>query len=252
MDIIESLEFFDLSVIQWIILCLCCLMIGVSKAGFAGLGMVIIPIMVTLFSAKLSVGILLPMLIIGDLVAAKHYRKDIDWSYLLKLAPWVLFGIGCGVYVGEKISDAWFKYLIAISIFMGLAFMIFKSKKDAYPNRWWFSTIFGLSGGFFTMIGNAAGALMSIYLLSVNLPKNKFIGTRAWFFLIVNLLKVPLHIYFWGTITFKTITLNLCMAPIIIIGGLIGIKLIKMINEKFYRYFIIISIILAGLKLLIN
>ncbi len=248
---LELLKSFDLSIINWCLLCVCCFMIGVSKSGFAGLGMVIIPIMAVIFQAKISVGILLPMLIVGDIIAAKHYKKDIDWHYLIKLSPWVLIGISCGVYVGEKISDDWFKYLIAISIFTGLAFMLFKGKKVSYPKCWWFSAIFGLSAGFFTMIGNAAGALMSIYLLSVDLPKNKFIGTRAWFFLIVNLIKIPLHIFIWGTISYKTISLNLIMAPIIILGTIIGIKLIKMINENIYRYLIIISIILAGLKLLI-
>ena len=195
------------------------------------------------------------MLITGDIVAAKHYRKNVDWKHLWKLFPWVAVGIVCGVYVGNKITADWFRYLIAIAIFVGLMPMIMKGKGDKeskYPNTWWFSALFGLAAGFFTMVGNAAGALMSVYLLSMHLPKNNFIGTRAWFFLIVNVVKVPLHVSFWGTITVKTITLNASMIPIILIGAFVGIKIVKKINEKAYRYFIITLIVLAALKLLIG
>jgi uncharacterized protein len=252
---VDILNSFELTSVQWTLILCCALMIGVTKAGVAGLGMLIIPIMASIFDPKLSVGILLPMLIIGDIVAAKHYRKDADWKHLIKLVPWVAIGIACGVYVGNRITAEWFRYLIAIAIFVGLIPMIIKGEGDKeaeYPNRWWFSALFGLAAGFFTMVGNAAGALMSVYLLSMHLPKNRFIGTRAWFFLIVNLVKVPLHIFIWGTITVQTITLNAVMIPLILLGALFGIKIVKKINEKVYRYFIIILIVIAALKLLVG
>ena len=252
---IDILQSFDLGTTQWVIVICCCLMIGLTKAGVAGLGMLIIPIMASIFDPKLSVGIMLPMLITGDIVAAKHYRKDADWKHLVLLLPWVAVGIGCGAYVGNKITADWFRYLIAIAIFIGLIPMIMKKQEgeeSRYPHAWWFAAMFGLTSGFFTMVGNAAGALMSVYLLSMNLPKNKFIGTRAWFFLIVNVVKVPLHIFLWGTITVKTITLNATMIPVILLGAFIGIKVVKKINEKAYRYFIIALILIAALKLLIG
>ena len=250
----EILNSFELTNVEWVLILCCALMIGVTKSGVAGLGMLIIPIMATIFDPKLSVGIMLPMLVVGDVVAAKHYRKNVDWKHLIKLIPWVAIGIACGVYVGNKITADWFRYLIAIAIFVGLVPMIMKWNKDAeseYPNNWWFSALFGLAAGFFTMVGNAAGALMSVYLLSMHLPKNRFIGTRAWFFLIVNLVKVPLHIFIWGTITVQTITLNMVMIPVILLGSLIGITIVKKINEKAYRYFIIILIVIAALKLVV-
>lgn len=253
--VIDILNSFDLSTTQWVIILCCCLMIGVTKAGVAGLAMLIIPIMASIFDPKLSVGIMLPMLITGDIVAARHYRKDVDWKHLVLLIPWVAVGIAVGAYVGNKISADSFRYLIAVAIFIGLVPMIMKKKVDSeprYPHAWWFSALFGLGGGFFTMVGNAAGALMSVYLLSMNLPKNKFIATSAWFFLIVNVVKVPLHVFLWGTITLKTFTLNLVMVPIILLGAFIGIKIVRKFNEKVYRYFIITLIIIAALKMLIG
>lgn len=171
------------------------------------------------------------------------------------LLPWVAVGIGIGAYVGNKINADSFRYLIAVAIFIGLVPMVMKKKEDnepRYPHAWWFSALFGLGGGFFTMVGNAAGALMSVYLLSMNLPKNKFIATSAWFFLIVNVVKVPLHVFIWETITVQTLTLNVVMVPVILLGAFVGIKIVKKFNEKVYRYFIITLIIIAAIKMLIG
>lgn len=251
----EILQNFELSNFEWVIVVVCALMIGITKSGVAGLGMLIIPVMASIFDPQLSVGIMLPMLILGDIIAAKHYFKDVDWKHLIRLFPWVAVGIGCGTYVGNEINADWFRYLIALAILIGLIPMIFPKNKEnppEYPNAWWFHALFGLAAGFFTMVGNAAGALMSIYLLSMNLPKNKFIGTRAWFFLIANISKVPLHIWIWETINVETITLNAVMAPAIILGALLGIQIVKKFNEKVYRYFIITLIVIALIKLLIH
>ena len=251
---LEILQSFELTNMQWGLLILCGLMAGMAKTGIAGIGMLIVPIMASIFDPKLSTGVLLPMLITADIVAAKHYRKDVDWKTLFKLMPWVAIGLACGVYVGGKISDDWFRYLIAIAIFIGLIPLLKKRKKEKspqpYAGKLWIAALFGIAAGFFTMVGNAAGALMSVYFLSMNVPKNRFIGTRAWFFFIVNVTKVPLHIFFWQTINNKTLTVDLVVVPVIIAGGLIGIKIVKMISEEKYRLFVIALIVVAALKLL--
>jgi uncharacterized membrane protein YfcA len=100
------------------------------------------------------------------------------------------------------------------------------------------------------MIGNAAGPVMSLYLLSIHLPKNKFIGTAAWFFLIINVIKVPFHVFSWHTITLQTLMVDIAGIPVILLGVFIGIKIVKIVPEKVYRYLIIVSTILAALLLL--
>jgi uncharacterized membrane protein YfcA len=110
--------------------------------------------------------------------------------------------------------------------------------------------VLGLLGGFATMIGNAAGPVMALYLLSMRLPKNQFIGTSAWFFLIVNLSKVPLHIALWKTITWPSFLFDLLMIPVIAVGAFLGIWLVRMLPEKAYRVFVIVSTLLAAVLLL--
>jgi hypothetical protein len=114
-----------------------------------------------------------------------------------------------------------------------------RRQKVSVPGGWWFSAITGLAGGFATMIGNAAGPIMAVYLLTMHLPKNHYIGTAAWFFLIINVLKLPLHIGIWHTISTDSLLLNISMLPAIALGAGIGILTVQRIPERAYRVFII-------------
>ena len=96
---------------------------------------------------------------------------------------------------------------------------------------------------------NAAGPVMSLYLLSMHLPKKTFIGTAAWFFLIINVIKVPFHVFSWNTITSQTLMVDIAGIPAILLGVFIGIKTVKLIPEKVYRYFIIVTTVFAAFLL---
>lgn len=249
---ISILETFELSTDQWYWIILCALFVGMAKTGIAGIGMLIVPILASMFGGKPSAGILLPMLSMADVFAVAYYHRHAEWKYILKLLPSTVVGVLVGLYVGNVVNDDQFKLIMAIVIFVGLAIMIWRERKKnqiAIPNNWWFASFAGLLGGFSTMIGNAAGPVMAIYLLSMMLPKNSFIGTGAWFFLIINLFKIPFHIAVWKTIDMNTITLNLAMLPAIMIGAYIGVKVVNYIPEKPYRIFIIATAALAALKL---
>ena len=223
-----------------------------AKTGVAGVGMLIVPILATIFGGKASAGILLPMLSMADIFAVSYYHRHAEWKYILKLLPSTVVGVLVGLFVGNYVNDQQFKYMMAIIILAGLAIMIWREQKKsetAIPHNWLFSSIAGLLGGFSTMIGNAAGPVMAIYFLSMMLPKNSFIGTGAWFFLIINLFKIPFHITVWKTIDLDTFTLDLAMFPAIMIGAYLGFKLVKFIPEKPYRIFIIVTTAIAAVRL---
>ena len=224
-----------------------------SKAGIKGIGMIIIPFMAIAFGGKASAGLILPMLSMADVFAVRYYNRHANWNYVWKLLPAAAIGVLIGLGVGYYINDALFKKLMAVVVLASLGLMVVQQQR-ALPTYITeskvFGVIFGLLGGFSTMIGNAAGPVMTVYLLAVNLPKNSFIGTGAWFFLIINLFKIPLHIFFWGTITLTSFSLNLLALPVIFIGVWVGIKIVHLIPEREYRYFIIIVTFIAALKLL--
>lgn len=238
--------------LEWALIALSGLLIGMNKAGLMGTATAAIPIMAGIFGAQPSVGIILPMLITADVVAVAYYRRHADWGIVLRLLPWALVGVGVGVVVGDLIPASAFRTLLAVVVLVGLALLAYKEilHRDVdIPERWWISAILGLLAGFATMVGNAAGPITTLYLLSMGLSKNQFIGTGAWFFFVVNVLKVPLHVIFWGTITVETLAVNLFAVPVIIVGGFLGLWLVRFIKERPYRVFILVITAVMSVRL---
>ncbi|MCD6354740.1 MAG: sulfite exporter TauE/SafE family protein [Prolixibacteraceae bacterium] len=244
----------DFSMLQWLLLAFCAMLIGMSKVGVPGVSMIVIPILAIIFGGKASTGILLPMLMLADLFGVGYYHRHAEWKYLIKLFPWAFAGIGIALWVGKVVNDEWFKNIIAILVFVCIGLMIWKDRQkngNIFPDTWWFAAAMGVLGGFATMIGNVAGPIFAIYLLAMHLPKNRFIGTGAWFFLIINLSKFPLHIFVWKTISLNTLTLDILLLPAIALGAFLGIKLVKKISDKTYRTFVFIVTALSAFLLLV-
>ncbi len=246
------MDFHSISLFAWVLAALSAVLIGMGKTGLPGAGMIVVPLMAFAFGGKPSTGIVLPMLCIADLFAVLYYHRHADWKHIYKLLPWTLMGLVAALLLGSNISDHQFKMLIGITVLISLVVMIWQDyfrKSKEVPSSIWFTALFGFGAGFSTMIGNAAGPLMAIYLLSTRLPKNSYIGTGAWFFLIINYIKVPLQIIFWKNITFQTISFNLIMIPAIALGAFLGFKLVNFFPEKAYRMFILISTAVSALFL---
>ena len=227
---------------------LCAIGIGMAKTGLGGLGMIVVPVMANIFGAKSSTGILLFLLIMADFFGVRYYHMHADMRQLVKLIPSTIIGIVTGVFVGDQISDEYFQLLLVIVIISGVLMTVIKVE---IKERKIFSIIVGFLGGFVTMIGNAAGPIMSIYFLSMGFNKNKFIGTAAWFFLFVNLFKVPFHIFIWNTIDLEIFLFDLSLFPLILIGAIIGVWIVKKIPEKPYKIFVIVSVVLSTFNLFI-
>jgi uncharacterized membrane protein YfcA len=246
---IESMAWGD-----WAILLSAALLIGLSKTGFQGINTPTIPLLALVFGARESTGVILPMLCAADLIAVIRYRRNAQWKYILKLLPYAVAGFFVAIAVDRYIPAAQFRYLMAACIFAGLIFMFWQQRANreaVVTGRWWYSPLFGLTGGFTTMIGTAAGPVMAIYLLSMKLPKYAFVGTSAWFFLIVNYLKLPLQAFVWDNITPESLTVDLIAAPFIAAGALLGILLMKKLPEKNYRKMIVwLTVIATGMLLI--
>jgi uncharacterized membrane protein YfcA len=235
----------------WIGLGLC---IGLSKSGFTGITTVIVPVIALIFGAKESTGLTLPLLCFADVLAVIYYNRHTEWKYIIKLLPWTLAGFLLALWVDTLVPVRAFKYLMGGCILAGLLVMLWNDRrgKDApAPSAWWFSALFGIAGGFSTTIGNIAGPIMSVFLLSMMLPKNSFVGTSAWFFLIVNYLKVPVQIFLWKNISLDVLVFDLTLVPFILIGGVVGVFSIKKISEPAYRKVIVALTLLSTIFLFI-
>ena len=252
MNLSEILASYNLSALQWIAIFMAVFLLGLSKSGIKGIGILIVVILAFVFGEKASTGILLPMLIVEDIFAVTYYHRHAQWKYIKKLMPWMVVGVLLGVWIGNDISEVLFKKLMAI-IIIGSVLVLFYSenrKSSKISTSKIFSSSAGLLAGFTTMIGNLAGPIANIYFLAIRLPKNEFIGTAAWLFFIINIFKLPFHIFVWKTITKETLVLNLVMVPAVIIGFFIGVSIVKLISNLHYRRFILAVTAIGALILL--
>lgn len=249
---LDALTALQLTPWQWFLAALSGLVIGASKAGLTGIAFLAFAMLADIFGTRASTGIALPMLLLADVFAVAYYNRHADWKHLLKLMPGVMAGILIGLVVGQRTSERHFGILFAVTLLILIGIMVWRDlrkKELVVPDTAWFSGTMGLSAGFATMIGNVAGPVMSLYLLSMRLPKTVFIGTSAWFYLAVNTVKVPLHYFVWRTITSQTLAFDLAAAPFIILGIAGGILTVKRIPEKAYRILVMTSVILAAVMI---
>ena len=159
----------------------CAFLLGISKSGLKGIAVLIVTGFALVYDARNSTGVLMPLLIVGDVFAITYYKRHVQWIYIIKLLPWMILGVLMGVVGGKLISESIFKYGMAGIILFSVALMWYwENKKDkSIPSHWTFASSMGILAGFTTMVGNLAGAYSNIYFLAMRLPKNTFIGTAA-------------------------------------------------------------------------
>jgi uncharacterized membrane protein YfcA len=228
--------------------------LGASKSGLKGMGIVVVTLMAFAFNAKASTGILLPLLISADILAVSYYNRHAKWKYLLRFLPWMIAGVVVGAVVGKDLPEEMFKRGMAIIILISVVIMFSWERldKNQIPHTLWFAGTTGFTAGFTTMIGNLAGAFSNIFFLALKIPKNEFIGTAAWLYFIINLFKLPFHVFSWGTITLDSLKTDIYLFPAVLVGFLIGIRVVKHFKEKQYRNFILIMTAFGALVMLLR
>ncbi len=237
----------------WALYFLCAMFIGMSKTGILNIGTLTIPFFALLFGARYSTGIVLILLCFADLVAVIYYRKAFLWSEVKKLLPMALTGLLVGLLLGQYINDRTFKVLISVCILLGMAIMLWTQnspKAAKLVNNRWYSPVFGFIMGFSTMIGNAAGPALSVYMLSKKLDKITFTATAAWFIMILNFTKIPLQLFVWHNLTWQGLILNILALPFILLGGFLGIKILKIMPEARFRQVITVMVVISALFLI--
>lgn len=241
----------------WILYFFCAVLIGMSKTGIQNIGTIAVPLFALLFGAKQSTGIVLILLAMADLIAIIYYRKKLIWSEVTKLLPMALFGLIVALLYGHYIDDGTFKLIMALCILVGVGIMIWMERSDEQrreqlTQRKWYAPFFGFLMGFSTMIGNAAGPALSIYLLSRRLDKFTFVATGAWFIMILNYTKIPLQAFVWDNLTWAGSVLNLLALPFILLGGYVGIRLVKVLPEKSFKNLIMVLVVLSSIFMLLS
>ena len=237
---------------QWGLAIFGALIIGVAKTGVGGLGMLAVVVFASVMPAKASAGFVLPMLICADVVAVLAYRRHAQWALLWKLFPWTALGVFLGFLAMGRIDNQDAGLLIGIIVLVLTGIHVWRQsrvQKQEPEHAIWFAPTIGVLAGFTTLVANAAGPLMVIYLLAMRLPKMEYMGTGAWFFLLMNLFKVPFMIHL-GLVTTESVTGNLWLVPAVLIGTWIGWGILKKLNQKLFERLALLLSIAAGINLL--
>src|SRR5215203_230372 len=235
------------SITNWVLILMGAFIIGLSKAGLKGIDIMNVTIMAIVFGGKASTGIVLPLICAADIFAVKYYHRHAEWPHFWKLMPWMIVGILIGVFVGKDMDEVIFRKIMAVIIVLTVAIMITLEvrKQFAVPGNKLFAVGMGLGAGFTTMLGNLAGAFSNLYFLAMRVPKNNFIGTSSWVFIVINYFKLPFQIIYWKNITFSTLYTDLLLLPAMVLGFWAGIKIVSKIKDESYRK-VVIVLTLAG------
>jgi uncharacterized membrane protein YfcA len=243
---------------QWMLLVMGAVMVGMAKTGLSGLGTLFIAIFANVLPTKEATGLVLPLLIFGDVVAVAVYRRHAVWSQLWGLFPWAGVGVVAGYLAMDRIDNHQARVLvggIVLALLVLHALRRWRERRAAaavteprVPRPVVASV--GVLAGFTTLIANAAGPLMAVYLLALRLPKLEFIGTSAVYFLLLNLFKVPFMVDL-GLITGSSLWVNLLLAPAVFTGALIGRWLVQRINQRWFEILTLGFTAVAGLRLVL-
>lgn len=237
----------------WAIAIAAALFVGVSKTGIGGLGMLAVVLFAQVMPAKQATGVVLPLLCFGDFVAVTAYWKHAKWEHIWRLFPWTAAGVFLGYFALGRVDEQQARVMIGL-IVLGLVTMhLIRRRYHGHEAEHgaWFAPMIGILAGFTTLVANAAGPMMVVYLLAMRLPKMDFFGTSAVFFTILNLFKVPFMVHL-GLITTESLKFNLVLAPIVFAGAWYGRRLLGKINQKLFENLALGLSVVASLELMVR
>jgi hypothetical protein len=240
--------------LQWTIAAFSAFCIGFAKSGFSGAGLVNVLVMAELFGPRESTGVVLPMLICGDILSVIAFHQHARWPIVWRMLPPTVIGIIAGYFIMLKLTDG--KVFGPIIGWIVLIMVVLQAIRRWYPRLFekaphtpQFAWSMGLTGGVTTMLANGAGPIMTLYFLATETPKFALVGTSAWMFLILNSFKVPFS-WHLGLIHGSSLLFNFILVPAIVVGTFAGRWLIRYIKQDLFEGLLLCFAALAALRMM--
>ncbi len=238
---------------EWLLAALAAFCIGFSKSGFQGSGLVTVLVMAQLFGARDSTGVVLPMLICGDVLSVMVFHQHARWPTIWRLLPPTIIGIVAGFALMHWLDDAAYSPVIGWIVLTLVALQIWRRWRPHVfkhlPRSRAFAVSMGSACGFTTMVANGAGPVMTLYFLATNAAKYELVGTMAWFFLIVNVIKVPFSVEL-GLIHGSSLLFNLLLIPAIALGIFAGLRLIRIVPQAAFETLLLLFAAIASIRMI--
>lgn len=242
---------------RWAVFAVAALIIGMSKSGLPGLGILNVALFLIFLDAKDAVGFGLPLLVMGDLCSLAIYRRHAEWKHVLRLIPWAVPGVVIGYFTLGAMSGEMARLAISVTLLLMLLLHVLREKRpgavsESLPHSYGAAAFIGVLAAFVSTLANAAGPIMILFLLAMRLPKMAFMGTSVYFFTFLNLFKVP-FLHDLGLVNWGSLSANLKLAPFVVVGSLIGFVYAKKVSQKaFERVAFWLTVAAVGYMLLIS
>lgn len=253
------MPFDHLEPLSLVLLAMAALIVGVSKTAIPGATTIAVAIFAAILPAREATAALLILLIVGDVMAIASYRRHANWSLLIRLMPIVLAGVALGALflafvndeVARRVVGAILLALVAMSWWIRHRAVRASDATRARGVARAQAIAYGTLGGFTTMVANAGGPVMSMYFLALRFDVKTFLGTSAWFFAIVNLIKVPV-VAGLGLLDASTLSLAAVLVPAVLIGALSGRWIAPRLSQKIFARVVLVLTIVGALYLLLR
>lgn len=231
------------------------LFIGMAKAGLSGCGLVSVLLFADAFGAKTSTGVVLPLLIAADFMGYYLLRGGGKWRQIIPLVPPAIAGIVVGWWLLDRLDNHLARITIGWIILALLVLKLFIDwKRDQLKELHRhpvFTNAIGVLAGAVTMLANAAGPVMTVYLLAKRSEKQEYLGVFTRFFLFVNLVKVPFSANI-GLINGPSLLTNLLLLPAVALGGALGWQAVKVMSQRVFEWVVFVFAVVAALRLVMG
>lgn len=228
------------------------ILLGLAKGGFAGIGVIAVPLMALTVSPVLAASITLPILIVQDVVSVWAFRRTWNGAILALMLPSAAVGIFGGYALAAWVKPAAVELAVgAISIAFAVQRLWVERRaapyREARPEGLpWRGVLAGMAAGFTSQISHAGGPPFQMYVLPKRLPRDAFIGTSALFFAAVNWMKVPAYLAL-GQFTRQSLTTAAVLLPLAIGSTYAGVWLVRRVPaERFYQVIYALLILVGG------
>ncbi|MEE1618671.1 sulfite exporter TauE/SafE family protein [Brachybacterium sp. J153] len=251
----------------WALVCAGALVVGLSKTAMPGGGTIAVGLFALALPAKESTAALLLLLMVGDATALWVYRREPDVRTLVRLIPSVLIGVVLGTIFFATVGGETVRTTIGVILLALIAVTVWRRRtarrkelraasadtgsvraEPAAPAL--ARAGYGVLGGFTTMVANAGGPVMSMYFYAMRMPVLTFLGTSAWFFAVVNVIKLPFSAGL-GLITRDTLAMDLMLVPLVLLGAFVGARIARRIPQGIFEKAVLVLTVVSALALLV-
>ncbi len=235
------------------IFALAAVIVGLAKGGIGPFGGLLAPLLSTIMPVSQVMGLVLPLLMVGDVFALRAYWRDWEMRHLRLLLPAAVVGVVAGAFLLTTLPDRTLRHILGVLTLLVVAYKLANDliRSLSYRPHNWHGYLAGGAAGFSSALANAGGPPVTAYLLLQKLPPAKFIGTSVLFFALVNVVKMAIFLS-TGVVNIGDLSEVLWVLPIIPLGVWAGRWLITRMNRRIFEGFILLTLIYAGISLLLK